>query len=64
VTIPPAGRLSMKEKRVIITNLACTSDLCSLVEYDIQVLRDLIDNMEVGWVESQTMDPKSCRDCR
>ncbi|HOC82892.1 MAG: hypothetical protein BWY01_00942 [Synergistetes bacterium ADurb.Bin155] len=54
----------MEEKRVIITNLACTSDLCSLVEYDIQVLRDLIDNMEVGWVESQTMDPKSCRDCR
>ena len=52
----------MEEKRVIITNLACTSDLCSLVEYDIQVLRDLIDNMEAGWVESQVMDSNCCPD--
>ena len=57
----------MSKEKVIITNLACTSDLCSMVEFDAQLLRDLIDDLESGGVETRTQDPecdKDCKDCR
>ncbi len=54
----------MGEEKVIISNLACTSDLCSMVEYDTQALRDLIDDFESGWVETRTQVPKCEGDCK
>ncbi len=54
----------MSKEKVIITNLACTSDLCSMVEFDAQLLRDLIDELESGWVETRTQDPKCDKDCK
>ena len=57
----------MSKEKVIIANLACTSDLCSMVEFDAQLLRDLIDDLESGWGETRAQDPKcdkDCKDCR
>lgn len=54
----------MSKEKVIIANLACTSDLCSMVEFDAQLLRDLIDDLESGWVETRAQDPVPGRYCQ
>ncbi|MEA3508356.1 MAG: hypothetical protein U9R40_05530 [Synergistota bacterium] len=45
-----------KRENAVTGNLSCTSNICTLVEYDVQALRDLIDDFETGWVEKQTHD--------
>jgi hypothetical protein len=54
----------MKKDNVITGNLACTSDLCTMVEFDAQPLRDLMDDLESGWVESRAQVPKCDKDCK
>lgn len=54
----------MKKENVILTNLSCTSDLCSMVEFDAQSLRDMMDDLESGWVESRKQVPKCDKDCK
>jgi len=46
--------MERKREVTVKSNLACTSNLCTLVEYDVQALRDLIDDFETGWVEKQS----------
>lgn len=53
----------MKKEKGIKTNLACTSDLCTLVEFDAQLLRDMMDDLESGWVESRTQDSRCNKSC-
>ncbi|GAB6280738.1 MAG: hypothetical protein STSR0007_08350 [Thermovirga sp.] len=53
----------MEKEKVIKTNLACTSDLCTLVEFDAQLLRDMMDDLESGWVESRTQATKCDKGC-
>ncbi len=57
----------MKKDNVIVSNLACTSDLCSMVEFDAQPLRDMMDDLESGWVESRAQVPhcdQGCKGCK
>ncbi len=48
---------------MILANLSCTSDLCTMVEFDAQPLRDMMDDLESGWVESQAQVPKCDNKC-
>jgi len=54
----------MKKDNVIVSNLACTSDLCDVVEFDAQPLRDMMDDLESGWVESRAQVPHCDQGCK
>ena len=54
----------MKKEKVILANLSCTSNLCTMVDFDAQPLRDMMDDLESGWVESQAQVPKCDKGCK
>jgi len=53
----------MKKENVILANLSCTSDLCTMVEFDARPRTAIMDELESGWVESQAQVPKCDNKC-
>lgn len=54
----------MNKEKVIIGDLTCTTDICTVVSFDMQPLRDMMDDLESGWVESRTQVPKCGNGCK
>jgi|GEM_PF-2893989 len=48
-----------EETKVIISNLNCTSDLECFMEDGVEELRNLLDDLEDGWVESMAITADS-----